>query len=59
MIPAGGAHEPSLDGLADWVTVKRPDSTATTRMQRGAYDRYWSTRGFEIVSVFPVIPEGG
>lgn len=59
MIPAGGAREPSLDSLSDWVTVKRPGSNATTRMQTGAYLRYWITRGFTVVSTFPVIPEGG
>lgn len=60
MIPAGGAHEPSLDALTDWVTVRGRGSTATTRMQRGAFNRYWGpVKGFTIVAVFPVIPEGG
>lgn len=58
-IPAGGAPEPGLDTLAQWVTVRAPGSLATSRMQRGAYDRYWASRGFVIVAVFPVIPEGG
>lgn len=59
MIPAGGASEPSLDSLAQWVRVQGPGSTATTWMQRGAFDREWVTHGLTIVEVFPVIPEGG
>lgn len=60
MIPAGGAHEPSLDALTDWVQVQGEGSTAKTWMQRGAFNRFWGPeKRFVIVKVFPEVPEGG
>lgn len=59
-IPAGGAPEHPLWAGYDWVEVQAPSSTATARMQRGAWERYWGpVKGFALVrTLWPVIPDG-